>query len=285
MSDYYTVLGKYYDQGTVISVDIDIPIEKLDKTFYQATRITYRDKGDGKSRDACFPTAFLNITPFQAELKAAITALKAGDEITFLKEHRYVTSAGAGMTKEQIKEKRLARYNIVKVLQGHVIPEECSTRTNSPGGAPTFQKRDTSGIEKGHAINAARNLLTAAQLKVDKTFIGAACKLHDLTVELKKSYASTNPKMSDYDVGATVGHAVLGACTEAKKFSEVEALAQRVLDTIGPAVLAHIQTTNTTVKEEVVKEEPKAESKAKKETAPELEKEEETVTEDDGLDF
>lgn len=79
------------------------------------------------------------------------------------------------------------------------------------GGSRSGGKKDTSGMETGHALNGALNLrrsgLTVAPV------VEVAKVVHDVTKDLKKeaSQDPSNKGMSDYDIGAMVGHAVLNA--------------------------------------------------------------------------
>lgn len=79
------------------------------------------------------------------------------------------------------------------------------------GGNRTGGKKDTSGVETGHALNGALNLrrsgLTAPSV------LEVAKVVHDVTKSLKEAAAKdpANKGMSDYDLGSMVGHAVLNA--------------------------------------------------------------------------
>lgn len=79
------------------------------------------------------------------------------------------------------------------------------------GGSKGGFKKDNSGMETGHALNGALNLRRSG-LTVPPV-VEVAKVVHDVTKHLKLDAVNdpANKGMSDYDLGAMVGHAVLNA--------------------------------------------------------------------------
>lgn len=79
------------------------------------------------------------------------------------------------------------------------------------GGSKGGFKKDNSGMETGHALNGALNLRRSG-LTIPPV-VEVAKVVHDVTKHLKLEAANdpANKGMSDYDLGAMVGHAVLNA--------------------------------------------------------------------------
>lgn len=107
-------------------------------------------------------------------------------------------------------------------------------------------KKDMSGVHTGHAINVAMNVL--GDLEDAEAIVEAAKKAHALTQRLKKEYAEKNPDMSDYDVGASVGQAVLSASHYVEEVEDIEGYARRTLDFIVPEVMAFVKEAEEPVK-------------------------------------
>lgn len=79
------------------------------------------------------------------------------------------------------------------------------------GGNRSGGKKDNSGMETGHALNGALNLRRSGLTM--PPVVEVAKVVHDVTKHLKLDAAQdpANKGMSDYDLGAMVGHAVLNA--------------------------------------------------------------------------
>lgn len=103
----------------------------------------------------------------------------------------------------------------------------------------TASKRDMSGVHTGHAVNVAMNVLGSVD-DADE-IIKFAKEAHDLTNKLKSEYAERNPDMSDYDVGASVGQAVLSASHYVEAVADIEDIARQTLDVVVPAVSAYVK--------------------------------------------
>lgn len=75
-----------------------------------------------------------------------------------------------------------------------------------------YKKRDTVGIETGHAVNGALELLRG-NVKGDSFELAGL--VQSATVTLKAEVAKERGvDVTDYDLGASVGHAILNACRD-----------------------------------------------------------------------
>lgn len=129
----------------------------------------------------------------------------------------------------------------------------------------TFQKKDFTGVEVGHAINAALNFMEDVDFDNSGEIVETAKLFHTLTVKMKEAHAKANPKMSDYDVGASVGHAVLNASKLAGDMESVETFAQAILDNVVNPVFDFVR--ESAKKEEKPKPAAKAATKRASKTA------------------
>lgn len=133
--------------------------------------------------------------------------------------------------------------------------------------------KDNSGMETGHAINGALNIIRSG---IKFPAVDLAKVVHDVTVKVKASERAKeeNKGMSDYDVGASVGHAVLNATRDIKKAADItleqvaeklEAYAHSLLEKVASEVLAYVKAggaAGIAAAEQAAKE---AEEKAKAE--------------------
>lgn len=82
---------------------------------------------------------------------------------------------------------------------------------SAPAKQP-FKKRDTVGIETGHAVNGALELIRGG-VKGDAFELAGV--VQSATVTLKAEVAKERGvDVTDYDLGASVGHAILNACRD-----------------------------------------------------------------------
>lgn len=131
-------------------------------------------------------------------------------------------------------------------------------------GQSSYKKRDTTGMETGHALNGALELVRGGSVVDDE--VELAKLVHQITVDLKAEVAKEKGvDVSDYDVGASVGHAVLNACRNFQggqiDKDELIAEAKRVL-TIAEEVTKFIKGE---VKEETKSVKPRTKKEVKKE--------------------
>jgi|SRR5690606_9183809 len=175
------------------------------------------------------------------------------------------------VVEEGTEYKGTMQYNSRSSQITVITPAPAETAQQQSGGKSNFsgQKRDNSGVETGHALNGGLNLVRGG---IDIEVVEASKLVHTLTVELKKEYAEKNPEMSEYDVGAMVGHAVLNATRDAEKIEQVEEIARQLLDDVVPAVSSFVKGTKTE------KTDPKTSKKPNtRQKAPKVEKEPEPV--------
>lgn len=123
-------------------------------------------------------------------------------------------------------------------------------------------KKDMSGIHTGHAVNVAMNVL--GDVSDADEIIRVAKEAHTLTQRLKKEYADKNPDMSEYDVGASVGQAVLSASHYVEDVADIEEIARQTLDVVVPAVSEFIKASSEEKKPAVVKKTAAKKTTAKK---------------------
>lgn len=117
-------------------------------------------------------------------------------------------------------------------------PAQAAATAGSPSGAP-YQKKDMTGVKVGHAINVALNTVGLCD---PEDIIKAAQAANDLTEKLRAEYKEKNPSMSEYDLGASVGQAVLSASQFVESIAEIEDFARQTLDVIAPAVTEYIKS-------------------------------------------
>lgn len=135
---------------------------------------------------------------------------------------------------------------------------------SATGGSKGGFKKDNSGMETGHALNGALNLRRSG-LTIPPV-VEVAKVVHDVTKHLKMDAANdpANKGMSDYDLGAMVGHAVLNATRDIQVgendnpeeiTGKLLAYARGLMSEVVPGVSAYVkgetqpepqQTTQTT---------------------------------------
>ena len=160
------------------------------------------------------------------------------------------------------------------VKKGENVPTK---DTNGGTTREKFKPKDMSGIEIGHALNVAINVV--GSLDDPQAIIDAAKEAHTLTVALKKEYAEKNPDASAYDIGASTGQAILSASHYVDSVADIEFFARQTLDTIVPAVSAFVKGEGESKPD--TKKPAAKKSSAKKATA----KKEETETDEEYPDL
>lgn len=126
------------------------------------------------------------------------------------------------------------------VLSDVLILEPAPVKEAAPAGAAqaSFKPKDMTGVRVGHATNVAINVLGLA---TPEELIEAAKEAHELTERLNAEYKEKNPKASDYDIGASVGQAILSASRFVDKVSDIETFARQTLDVVSPAVTEFVK--------------------------------------------
>ena len=111
-------------------------------------------------------------------------------------------------------------------------------------------KKDNSGMETGHALNGALNLRRSGLTM--PPVVEVAKVVHDVTKHLKHDAAQdpANKGMSDYDLGAMVGHAVLNATRDIQVgendnpeeiTGKLLAYARALMSEVVPGVAAYVK--------------------------------------------
>ncbi len=128
--------------------------------------------------------------------------------------------------------------------------------SSGTGSSNTGRKKDNSGVEIGHAVNGALNLRRSG-LVIPAT--GEVAKVvHDATKSLKEeaSKDTANKGMSEYDLGAMVGHAILNATRDIEVgendspqeiTDKLLTYARTLLNEVVPQVSAYVKGETTTV--------------------------------------
>lgn len=119
-----------------------------------------------------------------------------------------------------------------------LVPAPAQAAATSGAAAAPYQKKDMTGVKVGHAINVALNTVGLCD---PEDIIKAAKEANDLTEKLRAEYKEKNPSMSEYDLGASVGQAVLSASQYVDSIAEIEDFARQTLDVIAPAVQEYIK--------------------------------------------
>lgn len=117
--------------------------------------------------------------------------------------------------------------------------------------AQPFKPKDTSGIRTGHSVNGAFAYFLSNGIDFDYEADGITVRIakivNDVTETVIAAYKAKNPSMSEYDVGAAAGHAVLNACriipeTDEAEFADVlTTTANAILYNIIPAVTEYVK--------------------------------------------
>jgi hypothetical protein len=107
------------------------------------------------------------------------------------------------------------------------------------------------GVRVGHCLNGAFEYLLSNGIDFDYEKGGITVKyakmVNEATETVRTTYAARNSGMSDYDVGAASGHAVLNACRIIPETPEAEfkdaliTTANALLDNIVPAITEYIK--------------------------------------------
>lgn len=84
--------------------------------------------------------------------------------------------------------------------------------TDSAPAKQPFKKRDTVGIETGHAVNGALELIRGG-VKGDAFELAGVVQSATLTLKAEVA-KERGVDVTDYDLGASVGHAILNACRD-----------------------------------------------------------------------
>lgn len=140
------------------------------------------------------------------------------------------------------------------VLDASGVVQAVVSGAPNKAGTPTaqpFKPKDTSGIRTGHSVNGAFAYFLSNGIDFDYEPDGATVRIakivNDVTETVIAAYKAKNPSMSEYDVGAAAGHAVLNACriipeTDESEFADLlTTTANAILYNIIPAVTEYVK--------------------------------------------
>lgn len=126
------------------------------------------------------------------------------------------------------------RFGVVDLKT--VLVKQLKPPYNKGGG----YKKDNSGLETGHCVNGAMLFLKYRPNSYEE-LVNTACKVHDITVNIKEWYKEQHPEMSEYNVGAASGHSVLTALKLVDNLDEVEHKAKELLTDVIPVIMKHVR--------------------------------------------
>lgn len=257
----YDIVATSYVQCKVMEVEQDIDVKKAQGGgTYRGTAITV--KVDGVAETIKIAQKWLDAS-YQADLKAKIATLKPGQEITVVKVKKTGNiDLAAYNALDRDTQKTMSNWGVGEILDGHVAPQ-AAPRTQAGGNSGSGQsygKKDTTGVETGHALNGAMRFEGAKATL--ETIVATAKRVHDITTALKAEYKAANPDLSDYDAGAAVGHAVLNsleiAAARKKTLDDVTGIARKWLAEAVTAVQAHVKPAPAPKAEEPAAQVPEA---------------------------
>lgn len=130
---------------------------------------------------------------------------------------------------------------LVKKGPGGQSSQAGSTATAGSTQQASYKPKDMTGVSVGHSFNGAMNfLLTFGVEASNENITSYAASVHTVTEKLKTVVKASKPDMSDYDIGASVGNAVLNACklvgTNVDFETTLEAIATDLLQNVVPVI-------------------------------------------------
>jgi len=186
-----------------------------------------------------------------------IVSVSGSDVVVKTESGEVTVKLSADQLKEIVSGGRLAGQRAEDgTLTGFKAYGPKGSGSASNSGASTGRKKDNSGVEIGHAVNGALNLRRSG-LVIPAT--GEVAKVvHDATKSLKEEAGkdSANKGMSEYDLGAMVGHAILNATRDIEVgendspqeiTDKLLTYARTLLNEVVPQVSAYVKGETTTV--------------------------------------
>lgn len=142
---------------------------------------------------------------------------------------------------KNVKQWKTSASKVLILDDSGAIANDAPAAAGAAPSAPAG-KRDNSGISCGHALNCAYRIL-GYKPKDSEEVVEYAKKLHDITKELQGEVKKANPALSDYELGASVGNAILNACgmLTKTKLGEVKDVAKNILDNESRLILAYVK--------------------------------------------
>lgn len=126
-----------------------------------------------------------------------------------------------------------SKVTIIEFVEGERYggKKDESSKGGSDSKSGYKKSGDNVGMQTGHNLNTALNFLLATNQEFNKKeLFELAKKAHVVTESLKAGHRVAHPEMSDYDVGASVGHAVKGAAFVVEDFDQLKERAKEILE-------------------------------------------------------
>lgn len=268
----YHEIQSRYDHLNVISVKLNADIKKAQGTGTYKGSVINAETKDGEVEQVKVAQAYLD-NSYQAELKASFAAIKVGDKITVIKAKTTKLSKEAYEALSDDEKKKNANWGVKAIIQGHVVPDGMSrpqaSNTGGAGAGQSYGKpKDNTGIKVGHGINGAMRYLGGKA--VAESLLDTAKQVHEISLRVEEHVRKSNPKLSDYDIGASAGNAVLNALeiAGARKMAldKVEGLAIKIIEDIAAPLRDYISPKK---EEKAPEPEPEEVNEQEQEQAPE----------------
>lgn len=134
------------------------------------------------------------------------------------------------------------------IKKGSGAPQQQSNSNSGAGAKTTFKKRDNTGVVAGNARTASANWAARFGGNIEdylEMFVG-------LADTWRKQYAEDNGELDDFEVGVTVGQAVLAASQLAEE-KDFDVFIAHYLDTVVPKSISLVKNGVETPKATTVK--------------------------------
>lgn len=152
---------------------------------------------------------------------------------------------------------------VTKKGEGKPATQKPAQGASSGSAAPSSGsswKKDTTGIEVGHALTIASQIL--GDVSDADAVLDLAKDIHVASIKLKAWYKDQNKGLSDYDIGATSGQAMKLVAKTSMSVNDVVSGAKKFLTEVVPALTAYVKGEEATPAEaEAAKAPPKAQAK------------------------
>lgn len=218
----YITLGKFYNQGTVISVKLDKPVKRAQSdAMYNAYVVNYEDKTTGEIESVRWATSFFALS-YQDVIRGKVESLKAGDEVTFYKEKSGKTAEYEALEDGSDEKKKFGFWGCKTIYDGFVIPPEMEGQESSGKAPAPYKQKDNTAIILGNALTVA-NAMKPKTTKFEAVVDFAVDEVMPAQTELKAVLVEEFPDMDDYSIGARLGqclHITAGRVKDIEKLKE-----------------------------------------------------------------
>lgn len=131
-----------------------------------------------------------------------------------------------------------SKIKLTKKGAGAPAQKPAQAGNTAPASSGSGWKKDTTGVEVGHALNAGAQIVGIEDFDV---LLETAKEVHVETIKLKEWYRKANPNMSDYDVGAAAGHAMKMACVPGASAASAASVAKEILSKVVTVLTAYVK--------------------------------------------